>query len=123
MIISMLQKTPRDFGFSCNSLSVAYLAVCCVQFVTEEREPKKKTREMHYNTVFILNVQCYYVFKRQFLHFFPVFKFMEDNLSDLKARIYGQKGKHPFLNSYIKCIMGSCIKVTGKYEVTIILFL
>ena len=58
MIISMLQKTPRDFGFSCNSQSVAYLAVCCVQFVTEEREPKKKTREMHYNTVFILNVQC-----------------------------------------------------------------
>ena len=27
---------------------------------------------------------------------------MEDNLSELKAREYGQKGRHPFLNSYIK---------------------
>ena len=27
---------------------------------------------------------------------------MEDNLSELKAREYGQKGRHPFHNSYIK---------------------
>ena len=41
----MLLKTPRDFGFTCICDSVAYLAVCCVQFVNEEREPKEDERD------------------------------------------------------------------------------
>ena len=44
-MISMFLKTLRDFGFSSVSDFVAYLAVCFVQFVNEEREPKEDERD------------------------------------------------------------------------------